>query len=171
MRRTVVLIAQLAVVVAASVVLTVAGLPVVVSVLAAAWIGGALVVRHMNDRRHEGAAVLAPHIEEFPLRVPVERVAVGRLVQVRLLPPTRGVWAPGVLGVAAGEVAFAPSKAKLADRAWAGAVDRIELMSTGPRASTVRIHTAAGAAQFVSQMPVGELRSALEPYLMVDDPT
>lgn len=168
MRRNFMLIGQLIALLLMAVALGVAGLPMVVVVLVAAGIGGGLVVRHMGAKRIDGATTLAPgEIERFPQAIPVERVAVGRAVQMRLLPPTRAVWAPGVLGVDRGRVAFFPSKARLVDRGWIGDVEGVELMSVGPRASAVRVHGVDGAAQFVSQMPVAELRAALEPFVPV----
>lgn len=170
MRRNVILIGQLIALVVIASALGVAGLPMILVVLVAAGIGGGLVVHHMGVQRVEGATTLAPgEVERYRITIPTERVAVGRAVQMRLLPPTRSVWAPGVLGIDAGKVAFFPSKARLADRAWTGAIERADVMSVGPRASAVRVHGPDGSAQFVSQLPASALRIALEPYVPVTD--
>lgn len=163
------LVGQIGAVVVIAVILGVAGVPMFPVVLAAAAIGGGLVARHMATQRAEGAAALAPGtIDQYAVSMSAERVAVGRAVQVRLLPPTRAVWAPGVLALDDGVVAFVPSKARLSDRAWSGDVERVQLLAVGPRASAVRIYGPDGSAQFVTQMPVDQLRSVIEPYLVID---
>lgn len=147
-----------------------AGLPMPVAVLAAAGVGGALVVRHMAASRVEGVEERLPGaLGTFEVTLPAERVAVGRLVQMRLLPPTRSVWAPGMLGVTRGAVSFLPSKAKHSDRAWTGQIEKAEVHRLAGPTSAVRVHGPTGSAQFVVQASADQTRQALAPHLNLTD--
>lgn len=144
----------------------VAGLPMPVAVLIAAGVGGVMVVRHLAASRADGVEERLPGaLSTFAVTLPAERVAVGRLLQIRLLSPTRQVWAPGMLGVTRGSLSFLPSKARYADRAWSGPVEVAEVHAFRGAASVVRAHGPAGSAQFVVQASADQTRQALVPHL------
>lgn len=147
--------------------LRLAGVPAGPLVVATSGIGAFLVLRIMSDRRFAGAERQDPGaLDGFRVQLSAERYAVGRLMQVRLFPPTSRVWAPGVLAVGSGEVRFMPSSAKRADRAWSGRPTAVEVHKIA-RASVVRVHTAGDSAQFVVQQPADAVRAQLTPLLPV----
>lgn len=167
--RTVLLVV---VTVAAGVAAAAAGAPVALVALATAGVGAALVGSWLSHRRFAGARGLAgAELDRYPVQLPAERVAVGRLVQLRLLPPTRALWAPGVLCASAGEVRFVPARAKHADRSWQGPVRAVEVHGLAGSTSVVRVldgaDPSAAAAQFVVQQPATEVARALDGYLEV----
>ena len=97
----------LAVIFVAAVVLGVVGVPPTPVALTTAGLGVFVVARFMIDRRTSGAVAREPEIgESFALRIPAERVAVGKAMQFRLMPSTRKVWAPGLLCAAPGRLRF-----------------------------------------------------------------
>lgn len=156
-------------IVAVAVVAGIGGVPMVAVIIGASGIGAAMFLRDMNARRVGGAHDIAgDSIADYPLQLPAERVAVGRLVQIRLLPPTRSVWAPGLLCVRPGHARFVPSKAKFAARAWEGSVERAEVHSLPSSVAVVRLHGGADG-QFVVQRPSAEVDAALRTYVAVQD--
>lgn len=153
-------------VIAIGVVAGILGLPSAGVVIFTAGVGTALFASDANTRRVAGAhAAAGGTIDGYPLQLPAERVAVGAKFQFRLLPPTRGVWAPGLLCVGPGEARFVPSRERDRSRAWAGPVDRSEILSMGPNAAVVRLHGRDGAAQFVLQRPPANLPEALPAWI------
>lgn len=161
---------QLAVVVLLATGAGVAGLPMPVAVLIAAGAGGAVIVRHLATSRAEGVEERLPGaLSTFEVALPAERVAVGRLLQVRLFSPTRQVWAPGMLGATRGALSFLPARSGHADRAWSGPVEAVEVHAFRGPASVVRAHGPAGSAQFVVQASADQTRQALAPFLRLVD--
>jgi hypothetical protein len=141
------------------------GLPQAAVVLFASTIGGGLLVHDANRRRESGArAAAGSSIDGYPLQLPAERYAVGRLLQLRLAPPTRHVWAPGLLCIRPGEARFVPSKDKHRARAWAGPVTSSEVLTTRSVA-VVRLHGPEGSAQFAVQAPPPNLEEAVPAWL------
>jgi hypothetical protein len=167
MKPAVVLVSQLAgLVVVAGALAVVTGIiagPVVV----ASTVGAALVMRHLTDSRVVGAEAQAPGLmaSAYDICMPVDRMAVGPAVQLRFLPPARGVWAAGMLCAGHANVGFIPSKERHADRAWSGPVDRVEVRGLPTRTCIVRAHGPGGSAQFIVQQPADVIRAALGPYV------
>lgn len=152
-------------VIAAGVVAGALGLPSAGVVVLTSGVGGAILLDDANKRRGARAREAAgTTIEGFPLQVPAERVAVGRSFQFRLLPPTRQLWAPGLLCIGPGEARFVPAKEKHRPRAWAGPVTSSEVEQSRAVA-TVRLHGPAGSAQFVVQQPPANLKDAVPAWL------
>lgn len=147
-----------------------AGAPTALVVLAVTGTGTALVATHLSAARTAGAREVGGDLSGFPVQLPAERVAVGRLAQVRFLPPTRSVWAPGLLCVRPDDVRFVPAKHSHAERAWWAPVERVSLHSLGA-ATVVRVHGRDGAAQFVIAQPVDEVRAAIAPYVTLVAPS
>ncbi len=144
-----------------------AGAPLGPVIIAASGIGTALILRWRASRSFAGAERQEPGgLDRFPVRLAAERYAVGRLLQVRLFPPTSRVWAPGVLGVSRGEVRFVPSSARHADRSWSARPTSVEVHQLA-RASVVRIHAPDGSAQFAIQLPPDDVRAHIAPLLPV----
>ena len=153
-------------VIAIGVVAGILGFPSAGVVIFTAGVGTALLVTDANNRREAGArAAAGDTIAGYPLQLPAERVAVGAKFQFRLLPPTRGVWAPGLLCVGPGEARFVPSRESHRTRAWAGPVDRSEVLSLGSNVGIVRLHGRDGSAQFVVQRPPANLAEALPAWI------
>lgn len=144
------------------------GLPSPSAILAVSGIGSTIVVREMAARRVAGAESRMGDTAAWPLRMPAERYAVGRLLQLRLLGPSRDVWSPGLLCVASGEGAVRPLRNQVRDRAWEGPVTRAEVHRFPPRACVVRLHGDAGSAQFAVQYAAHEVRPVLARFVDVD---
>lgn len=158
-----------AVILVVAVAVQLAGLPSWLTALVAGGAASALLVAHQSARREAGARAQAgPDVDRYPVRVPAERVAVGKLIQQRLWGPTAKVWAPGLLCLAPGQARFVPSDERRAERAWWGPVERTEVLRVHGRATAVRVHGAQGAAQFVVQLPIDEVRPAVAQVLPVD---
>lgn len=151
---------------AAGVVAGVLGLPSVAVVILVATVGAGIAVSDADKRRTAGARRAAGDaIDGFPLQLPAERVAVGARLQFRLLPPTRALWAPGLLCVGPGAAQFVPSKEAHRARAWGGPVTSSELLSNGRTSAVVRLHGPEGAAQFVVSHPPPNLAEALPAWI------
>lgn len=145
-----------------------AGLSRPIQIMIVSWGTTAIVLSAVAARRFQGAHDAAGEdLDSYPVKLPGERVAVGRLLQMRLLPPTRNVWAPGLLCVRPGEIRFVPSKPKLADRAWRGRARRVEVHSLPTSASVVRVHGDDGSGQFVVQVAQAEVEASLRPFVPV----
>lgn len=113
----------------------------------------------MNARRIAGAQNLAVEsLDGYPLRLPAERVAVGRLVQFRLLPPTKNFWAPGLLCFRAGQAMFVPSDPKHLARRWKGAVGEAEVHPLPGSVAVLRIHGDCGSVDTDSRCAAAHLR-------------
>lgn len=152
--------AKVAGVIGAGAALGMLGLPSAVVTIAAAGVGTTVVVSDIAARRAAGAlARVAPaDLARYALQVPAERVAVGPRMQLRLLPPTSRIWAPGLFCVDAARrrARFVAAQERHADRDWAGAFERLEVLRVGAgnrTASVVRVHGSAdeAVAQFVVQ--------------------
>lgn len=137
----------------------------VVPVLIGSSVAVAVLLADQGARRTAGAlAVGSEPLRHAALRLPVERFAVGRSLQVRFLRPARAVWAPGVLAVSTGRVDFVPSQQRRADRAWAGAVTTARVRRFPGNAWALRVEGPDGTAQFaLSGAP--DLRALLAPHL------
>lgn len=144
------------------------GLPLGAVVILTSGVGSALFISDMNARRIAGAHEVADEsLEGYPVQFPAERVAVGRLVQFRLLPPTKNVWAPGLLCFRAGRAIFAPSAPKHLARGWKGAAAEVEIHPLPGSAAVLRIHGDGGSSQFVVQRRAGDVEAALRPLVAV----
>lgn len=103
--------------------------------------------------------------DAFEVTLPVQRTAVGRGVQVRLLGETRRVWAPGLLGLTHRAGAFVPAREKHQPRAWGGDIDRYEIGPILGSSSFLRLHTPEGPMQFAVDLPAGQLEQRVGPLL------
>ena len=154
-------------VVAVSSVLIALGVPSVPVVLVGAGVGGGIVARDMSARRSAGATARRPDVAGYPLCLPCERVAVGAKFQFRLLPPTRAVWAPGMLCIDTGAAKFVPSAERHGSREWSGQVDQADVAALTGRSTSVRLRSASSAAQFVVQQPAEAVSASLGRFVRV----
>ena len=164
-------IARAAVAVAATVVacsaLIAAGVPSVPVILVGAVVAAGVVAKTMAARRTTGALGRRPEVADYPVCLPCERVAVGAKLQFRLLPPTRAVWAPGLLCLDNGTARFVAAAEKHLGRDWSADVVDASVEALTGRSSTVRIRSTSGSAQFVVQQPADAVRAAMTRYVRV----
>ncbi|HKY14793.1 MAG TPA: hypothetical protein VJM33_07685 [Microthrixaceae bacterium] len=136
--------------------------------IAAAWIGAAIVVGFSARRRRAGAVRRDPvATAAYPLQLPAERIHPDR-VQLRFLPPTNKVYAPGLLCVAPGRVRFIPSRDRDDDRGFDSRADRVKLSRGIGRACLILITSDDRRARFVVNLYRKEVAAHLRAYLPID---
>ena len=158
--------AVVAIVIACSA-LTAAGVPSLPVILVGAVVIAGVVARRMSARRTSGALGREPEVAGYPVCLPCERVAVGAKLQFRLLPPTRAVWAPGLLCFDEGAARFVAAAEKHIGRDWSGDVAEASVEALAGRSSSVHIRSTSGSAQFVVQQPADAVRAAVTRYVRV----
>ncbi|MGY6501127.1 MAG: hypothetical protein ACXIVQ_09595 [Acidimicrobiales bacterium] len=163
-------VVQLVLVVLVGGALIAAGLPPAGMIPLTSAAGVALFL-HRRDLHRTLAARRSPHahlLEGAIVSFPVERVAIGRGSQTRILRDTRPLWSPGVLAFHGdGRAAFVPSSRRRDDRCWQGQVHRVELEPAKGRSTAARLLGDA-PAQFIAHYPVPKIRGPLHEWIPVE---